>query len=54
MSDRRERKATPSGVFDWTQSGRSGAWGNPNQRFMDIQKNIHETLLAYVMEVPSA
>ena len=29
MSDRRERKATPSGVFDWTQSGQSGAWGTP-------------------------
>lgn len=31
MSDRRERKATPSGVFDWTQSGQSGAWRNHNK-----------------------
>ena len=44
----RERKATPSGVFDWTQSGQSGAWGNPNQRFRNIQKDIPKTLLAYV------
>ena len=24
--------AMPSGVFDWTQSGQSGAWGTPNKR----------------------
>ncbi len=48
MSDQRERKATPSGVFDWTQSGQSGAWGDPNQRFRNIQKDIPKTLLAYV------
>ena len=47
-SDRRERKATPSGVFDWTQSGQSRAWGDPNQRFRNIQKDIPKTLLAYV------
>ena len=41
-------KATPSGVFDWTQSGQSGAWGDPNQRFRNIQKDIPKTLLAYV------
>ena len=32
MSDQRECKATPSGVFDWMRSGRSGVWGNPNKR----------------------
>lgn len=35
-------------MFDWTQSGQSGAWGNPNQRFRNIQKDIPKTLLAYV------
>ncbi|ANU45218.1 hypothetical protein ADH76_29610 [Enterocloster clostridioformis] len=42
-------KATPSGVFDWTQSGQSRAWGAPNQRFRNIQKDIPKTLLAYVI-----
>jgi hypothetical protein len=46
--DQREQKATPSGVFDWTPSGQSGVWGNPNQRFRNIQKDIPKTLLAYV------
>ena len=32
--------ATPSGVFDQTQSGRSGAWGNPNKTHREIQKDI--------------
>ena len=32
--------ATPSGVFDWTQSGQSGAWGNPNKAHREIQKDI--------------
>ena len=40
MSDRRERKATPSGVFDWTQSGQSGAWGDPNGRIGKSEKDI--------------
>ena len=39
-------KATPNDVFDWTQSGRSGAWGDPNQRFRNVQKDIPKTLLA--------
>ncbi|MDE7219721.1 MAG: hypothetical protein K2O45_08890 [Oscillospiraceae bacterium] len=50
MSDRRERKSHVAGVFDWTQSGQSGAWGDPNQRFRNIQKDIPKTLLAYVSE----
>ena len=40
MSDRRERKATPSGVFDWTQCGQSGAWGDPNGRIGKSEKDI--------------
>ena len=40
MSDRRERKATPSGVFDWMRSGQSGAWGNPNERIGKSEKDI--------------
>ena len=32
--------ATPSGVFDWTQSGQSGAWGNLNKAHREIQKDI--------------
>ena len=40
MSDRRERKATPSGVFDWTLCGQSGAWGNPNERIGKSEKDI--------------
>ena len=39
-SDRRERKATPSGVFDWTLCGQSGAWGNPNERIGISEKDI--------------
>ncbi|NBI84208.1 hypothetical protein D3Z48_19530 [Clostridiaceae bacterium] len=30
-------KATPSGVFDWTQSGQSRALGDPNQRLRNPQ-----------------
>ena len=41
-------KATPSGVFDWTRSGQSGAWGNPNKAFRDSQKDIPKHCLAYV------
>ena len=41
-------KSHAEGVFDWTQSGQSGAWGDPNQRFRNIQKDIPKTLLAYV------
>jgi hypothetical protein len=40
MSDRRERKATPSGVFDWTLCGQSGAWGNLNERIGKSEKDI--------------
>ena len=32
--------ATPSGVFDWTRSGQSGAWGNPNKRAAISEKDI--------------
>ena len=52
--DQREQKATPSGVFDWTPSGQSGVWGNPNQRFRNIQKDILKTLLAYSIETPAS
>ena len=54
MSDRRERKSHAAGVFDWTQSGQSGAWGDPNQRFRNIQKDIPKTLLAYVCGTPNS
>ena len=40
MSDQRERDAAPQGVFDWTQSGQSGAWGNPNKLHGDIENDI--------------
>ena len=40
-------KTMPSGVFDWAQSGQSGAWEDPKQRFRNIQKDIPKTLLAY-------
>ena len=39
----------PSGVFDRTQSDRSGAWGNPNKAFRDIQKDIPKHCLAYAI-----
>ncbi len=39
--------ATPSGVFDWTQSDQSRAWGFSQPAFRNIQKDIPETLLAY-------
>ena len=32
--------ATPSGVFGWTQSGQSGAWGYPNKLHGDIENDI--------------
>lgn len=32
--------ATPSGVFDWTLSGQSGAWGSPNKRAAISEKDI--------------
>ena len=41
-------KSHAEGVFDGTQSGQSGAWGDTNQRFRNIQKDIPKTLLAYV------
>ena len=40
MSDQREREAAPQGVFDWTQSGQSGAWGYPNKLHGDIENDI--------------
>ena len=51
-SDRRERKSHAEDVFGWTRSERSGAWGNPNQCFRNIQKDIPKTLLAYVSFLP--
>ena len=32
--------AAPTGAFDWTQSGQSGAWGNPNKRHRNIENDI--------------
>ena len=40
MSDRRERKSHAEGVFDRTQSVRSGAWGNPNKLHRNIENDI--------------
>ena len=39
-SDRRERKATPKGVFGRTRRRTPGAWGNPNKRAGISQKDI--------------
>ena len=43
--------ATPSGVFDWTQSGQSGAWGNPNKAHREIQKDIPMPCLLILSEI---
>ena len=32
--------AAPTGAFDWTQSGQSGAWGNPNKLHRNIENDI--------------
>ena len=40
MSDRRERKSHAEGVFDRTQSVRSGAWVNPNKLHRNIENDI--------------
>ena len=39
-ADHAKHGATPSGVFDWTQSGQSGAWGNPNKLHRNIENDI--------------
>ena len=32
--------AAPTGAFGWTQSGQSGAWGNPNKLHRNIENDI--------------
>ena len=46
--------ATPSGVFGWTQSGQSGAWGYPNKLHGDIENDIPMPCLPTLSEFPIA
>lgn len=50
-SDRRERKATPIGVFGQTRKRTPGAWGNPNKRAGISQKDIPAHCLLLLSEI---
>ncbi len=46
---RQSGTATPKGVFDWQHKRPVWDLGEPQQAFRNIQKDIPETLLVYVI-----